>query len=235
MCQPEGSHDGHDVRVVREVKVDVLSQRKCRAHFIEGRVDVGTTGREVVQVTLKPGVYFFDETDADSSAGGGGEAVVTVELQIYAVFETFPFFIGEKVAPFGVSVLWQALAGPQLKERTTYCDRLVRTNCLGVIGVSRSPVVSSCHRLEACCRVGKVDAFPNQRGIVATSGVVVFRVVALVVARQGVVKAELFPDDDERCVVCPFEAEEACHEVLSGLEHAILACGACQNLFSGFI
>ncbi len=49
------------------------------------------------------GVEFFDVADANAATGGRGEAVVAVELEVDGVFEALPFFVGEEVAPFGIS------------------------------------------------------------------------------------------------------------------------------------
>ena len=73
---------------MREVEVDVLSKRESPGHFVEGGIHVGTAGREIVYVTLESSIDLFNETNTDTSASGRREAIIPVELQVDAVFET---------------------------------------------------------------------------------------------------------------------------------------------------
>ena len=73
---------------MREVEVDVLSQRESTCHFVERSIHVGTAGREIVEVALKSSVDLFNETNTDASASGRRETIVPVELEVDAVFET---------------------------------------------------------------------------------------------------------------------------------------------------
>lgn len=104
LLQTKRRDDGHDVRVVREIKVQGLVEREGRVRLVESGVDVGRSGGEIVQVVRETGVQLLDVAYTDATAGRGSEAVVAIELQVDAVLEALPFFIGEEFAPVGVSL-----------------------------------------------------------------------------------------------------------------------------------
>ena len=99
LLEPECGHDGHDVGVVGEVEVDGLVEWEGRIHLVQRRVDVGASCREVIEMALKTGVNLFHEANTYATASGGAETVVAVELQIDAVLESLPLFVGEEIAP----------------------------------------------------------------------------------------------------------------------------------------
>jgi hypothetical protein len=82
LLHPQCGDDGHDVCVVAEVKVEGLVKWEGGGHGVEGCVGLGGAGGELVEVVLEPGGEFFDVPDAGGAAGGGGEAVVAVELEV---------------------------------------------------------------------------------------------------------------------------------------------------------
>lgn len=49
-------------------------------------------------------IDFFDVPYAGGAAGRGGEAIVSVELEVDSVLEALLFGVREQVAPFGVAV-----------------------------------------------------------------------------------------------------------------------------------
>ena len=81
-----------------------LIEREGAVHFVESSIDLGAAGWQVVEVGLKTSVKFFDVADTHAATGGGGEAVVAIELEVDCVFEAEPFFVSEKVTPFGIAV-----------------------------------------------------------------------------------------------------------------------------------
>jgi hypothetical protein len=46
----ERCENGHDIRIVREVEVEGLIEWEGRVHAVEGGVDVGAAGGEIVDV-----------------------------------------------------------------------------------------------------------------------------------------------------------------------------------------
>jgi hypothetical protein len=69
-------------------------------------------GGKVVEVVGHSGVDLFDVADSGGAAGGEGEAVVAVELEVDGVFEALPFGVGEEGAPLGVAV-GHGFVGPE--------------------------------------------------------------------------------------------------------------------------
>jgi hypothetical protein len=86
-----------------------------------------------------------------------------------------------------------------------------------------------------CVAAERYFLLPDDGGVDPRCGEMVVGVVAFGVTGKGVVEALPFDDGFKGCIVGPFEAEEAGHEVLCRLQHSILRCCPCDDLGGGVV
>ncbi len=94
--EPKRRQDAHDIRIMREVKIQTLVQGEGDRVVVERGVDLAARVPE--RVVLQPGERFLHVPDADGAAGGRCEGGAAGEVEVEAVFEAFPLGIGEEVA-----------------------------------------------------------------------------------------------------------------------------------------
>lgn len=153
--------------------------------------------------------------DADGARGRAAEGEVAVPLHVVAVLEALPLVVGEELA----------------EAAEAQGDGLVWAELLHVVRVVDRPgVVAPDELLEPPGRVGEVDPLPAVDGLVGRVGEALAAVRAVVVGRGGAVEPVCLDHRFDRDVVAPVEAEEARHEVLRGLQHAVLGRGARDDL-----
>jgi hypothetical protein len=167
LAEAERGDDGVDVGVVGEVHVEGLVEGKGRGRGVEGHVGLGCAGGEVVEVALEAGVDLLDIADAYTAADGGAEAVVAVELEVDAVFEALPFFVGEEVAEGAVAEC-DCLVGAEGLCLFAVSAATTGNESAYVVGIGYGPVVATRQGLQTLGRVGKIDILPDAACVVAT-------------------------------------------------------------------
>ena len=202
---------------MRKVKVERLIEREGLLVVVERDVDL-RLGRGD-EVMLQPSYDLLLVSNPNGTPGGRLKSAAAVERQIDRVFESLPLLVREEIA----------------KGRVAKGDGLVRAQRLGGVGIRQRPVVTFDQRLKATGGVSEVDLLPGETGIVSAGVDGRVGVVALEVASQRRVEVGLLNLHLERYVLGPFQAEEARHEILRTLKHAVLGRCPSDDLSFGIV